>query len=518
MPVTDLSYVTVVGTFQRYDGSACTGSVEFRTDVELTDSDDTLVIPGTIRAQLDTSGSFTISLPATDDADFLPIDFTYLVREMVDDINREYEIHLPTSPATVDLAEVAPVTAIPTTLRTYAGGVKITDDDGSTEINDLRALLFLTPPASDVEVNGVVFKNPGSNYGWIGVDYSEGQVLNILSDSDAPGNVIGGVTVVITAVSNTTPVVLTAAAHGAQTGDVLRVSNVGITALDNGVNGVKWWKVTRVDANNVSLDGSVASGAATLTASSHLFGDPNPVLFRLPVDGSIGMLGAIHLATGLRGFSGLGGAFSFAGYQMHFDPSQDLINIRMNNAPTTAWKPTPVSPFIAIADIRSSPARTVFQVEADGTIRLRRQAGKADTAAVFRVRDDTDAANVMTVNADGGVYGQGPSAFGAFPPATGITLLVQPTTGANNAIFIAQQAAQTGDLLSLTASNFVTSLGRINKDGYFITKKNAAPADADLAANEMATWFTSTNGAARFNAKGKTADGTVVALTPIAMA
>lgn len=37
-----------------------------------------------------------------------------------------------------------------------------------------------------------------------------------------------------------------------------------------------------------------------------------------------------------------------------------------------------------------------------------------------------------------------------------------------------------------------------------------APADADLAANEMALWFDSTNGAAKLMIKGKSANGTVV--------
>lgn len=51
---------------------------------------------------------------------------------------------------------------------------------------------------------------------------------------------------------------------------------------------------------------------------------------------------------------------------------------------------------------------------------------------------------------------------------------------------------------------------RFNKAGYFITKKNAAPADADVSAGEMALWFDATNGAAKAMFKAKQADGTVV--------
>jgi hypothetical protein len=45
--------------------------------------------------------------------------------------------------------------------------------------------------------------------------------------------------------------------------------------------------------------------------------------------------------------------------------------------------------------------------------------------------------------------------------------------------------------------------------GAFITAKNAAPADADIAAGELALWLDPTNGAAKFMAKAKQADGTV---------
>jgi hypothetical protein len=50
----------------------------------------------------------------------------------------------------------------------------------------------------------------------------------------------------------------------------------------------------------------------------------------------------------------------------------------------------------------------------------------------------------------------------------------------------------------------------MNKAGYIFTVLNAAPADADLSANQAMIWFDSTNGAAKLMIKGKTADGTVV--------
>jgi hypothetical protein len=60
-------------------------------------------------------------------------------------------------------------------------------------------------------------------------------------------------------------------------------------------------------------------------------------------------------------------------------------------------------------------------------------------------------------------------------------------------------------------------LSTISENGYFTTRKNSAPADAELAAGEVALWFDSTNGASKLKIKGKSANGTVatgeVALT-----
>lgn len=51
--------------------------------------------------------------------------------------------------------------------------------------------------------------------------------------------------------------------------------------------------------------------------------------------------------------------------------------------------------------------------------------------------------------------------------------------------------------------------GSIDLQGRYITRSHAAPADADLAAGDMAVWFDQTNGAAKFMIKAKQADGTV---------
>lgn len=52
--------------------------------------------------------------------------------------------------------------------------------------------------------------------------------------------------------------------------------------------------------------------------------------------------------------------------------------------------------------------------------------------------------------------------------------------------------------------------GTISENGYFTTRKVAAPADGELAASELAFWFDDTNGAGKLKIKAKTANGTVV--------
>lgn len=49
----------------------------------------------------------------------------------------------------------------------------------------------------------------------------------------------------------------------------------------------------------------------------------------------------------------------------------------------------------------------------------------------------------------------------------------------------------------------------VTENGYATTRKNAAPADAELIAGEAAYWFDATNGAARFVIKAKTLNGTI---------
>lgn len=71
-------------------------------------------------------------------------------------------------------------------------------------------------------------------------------------------NTIGGPTGAITGATNATPIVVTSTGHGLATGDSVVVAGVGGNAAANGT-----WKITKINNNSFSLDGSVGSGNYT---------------------------------------------------------------------------------------------------------------------------------------------------------------------------------------------------------------------------------------------------------------
>lgn len=109
LPVS-LNHVSVSATYYKNDGTFESGTVSFTRDVYLRSmSDDAIVLPGTSLATLNGSGSFVISLPVTDDAQWVPQGWTYTVNEQLSTGSRQYTIELPEADGDVDLADLAPV-------------------------------------------------------------------------------------------------------------------------------------------------------------------------------------------------------------------------------------------------------------------------------------------------------------------------------------------------------------------------------------------------------------------------
>jgi sulfate adenylyltransferase subunit 1 (EFTu-like GTPase family) len=88
------------------------------------------------------------------------------------------------------------------------------------------------------------------------------------------------------------------------------------------------------------------------------------------------------------------------------------------------------------------------------------------------------------------------------------TSTFQPNTNTAGAVVAKGITSQSGDLFAAQDSS-ANVLSRFDKNGYWMTRKSSAPADADLATGELALWFDSTAGAAKLMVKAKDAGGTV---------
>jgi hypothetical protein len=87
--------ITVHGIYYRIDGTPETGTVEFRSDVQvLSSDDDSIVVPSYKTATL-VNGAFSVQLPATNDPDWNPSGWTYEVVLRFTDTFKVFRIALP---------------------------------------------------------------------------------------------------------------------------------------------------------------------------------------------------------------------------------------------------------------------------------------------------------------------------------------------------------------------------------------------------------------------------------------
>lgn len=114
-----VSQVSLAGSYVDYTGSPISGQVKFTLNTFLQDgTDNQMIVPSTKSVTLDSNGSFTTTLPATDDPDLVPIPYTITVEEAFPK-GRTYTISLPyTTAGTLNLADISPAIAAP---DTYVG-------------------------------------------------------------------------------------------------------------------------------------------------------------------------------------------------------------------------------------------------------------------------------------------------------------------------------------------------------------------------------------------------------------
>lgn len=110
----DLTTITVTGTYATITGSPLTGQVNFSLTTPVEDSTGKVIFNAFTQSAALVNGSFSIVLPCTDNSDLNPANFSYLVTEVVPGLGRAYYIQLPhTLGSTVDLSALAPVSAPP---------------------------------------------------------------------------------------------------------------------------------------------------------------------------------------------------------------------------------------------------------------------------------------------------------------------------------------------------------------------------------------------------------------------
>jgi hypothetical protein len=108
--------VSLAGNFVDYTGAAISGQVKFTLSTLLQNgTDNKMIVPSTKSVTLDANGSFSTTLPATDDPDLVPIPYTITVEEAFPK-GRTYTISLPQATVgSLNLADISPPITAPDT-------------------------------------------------------------------------------------------------------------------------------------------------------------------------------------------------------------------------------------------------------------------------------------------------------------------------------------------------------------------------------------------------------------------
>lgn len=88
--------ITVVGKLLKADETPAVGRVYFYSDVKsLSSEDETVMIPSYLKATLDVDGAFTLEVPATNDPDWNPENWTYRVVVNTTDFKDDFYVTVP---------------------------------------------------------------------------------------------------------------------------------------------------------------------------------------------------------------------------------------------------------------------------------------------------------------------------------------------------------------------------------------------------------------------------------------
>jgi len=119
----NLTTVTITGNYVDFEGTPIEGQIRFSiSEVLRNGTDDQMVAPSSVVVPL-SSGSFSVSIPATNDPDVVPNPFVYTVEESFPN-GRTYEISIPyTTSGSLDLADISPD---PVLSETFVAAIDLT--------------------------------------------------------------------------------------------------------------------------------------------------------------------------------------------------------------------------------------------------------------------------------------------------------------------------------------------------------------------------------------------------------
>jgi hypothetical protein len=140
----NLTTVTITGNYVDFEGTPIEGQIRFSiSEVLRNGTDDQMVAPSSVVVPL-SSGSFSVSIPATNDPDVVPNPFVYTVEESFPN-GRTYEISIPyTTSGSLDLADISPD---PVLSETFVAAIDLTT--WNTLESNITALDALIDQAED---------------------------------------------------------------------------------------------------------------------------------------------------------------------------------------------------------------------------------------------------------------------------------------------------------------------------------------------------------------------------------
>lgn len=99
---------TLTGKYRLIDGTAAVGTVVvIPSEAQIVDSDGNVILAGRVSVALDSTGSFSVDLPATDDADLAPTGFGYTLSAKLNHTHLPaISFQLPAATPTVDVADL----------------------------------------------------------------------------------------------------------------------------------------------------------------------------------------------------------------------------------------------------------------------------------------------------------------------------------------------------------------------------------------------------------------------------